>query len=279
MLLILYNSQSGKGKGKRIAQQIKESLIIQGINFEMYRDNEWPNDISVFDCIWLVGGDGSLNYYLNKYPDFDLPLGLFPGGTGNDFYSNLQSHSNIYQLVDQYLRKQTRKIDIGICNGQRFINTIGIGFDGEVLKDMTIARWIGGHLGYLLIVIKHLILFKELSFKYDRDGESKNEKLLLFFISNAPATGGGFIISPKAKIDDGHLHIVTAKPTPKLKRLFLLPKVEKGTHLSHPNVNHWTTKDINITMEKSTFYQIDGELKSASEFEIIVKDQAIDVLV
>jgi YegS/Rv2252/BmrU family lipid kinase len=279
MLLILYNSQSGKGKGKRIAQQIKESLITKGVPFEMYSDDEWPSVIDKFDCIWLVGGDGSLNYFLNKYPSSNLPLGIFPGGTGNDLYSNLQQHSNIHQLIDQYLRKETKKIDIGICNGQRFINTVGIGFDGEVLKDMTIARWIGGHLGYLLIVIKHLFLFKELSFKYDHNGISKKELLLLFFISNAPSTGGGFIISPKAKIDDGYLHIVIAKPTPRLKRLFLLPRVEKGKHLSHPNVNHWTTKQINILVEKSTFYQIDGELKSAREFDIIIQDQAVDVLV
>ncbi|MFT4534641.1 MAG: diacylglycerol kinase (ATP) [Saprospiraceae bacterium] len=279
MLLILYNSQSGKGKGKRIAQQIKENLTLQGLPFEMYRDSEWPTKLANYELVWLIGGDGSLNYYLNKYPESNLPLGLFPGGTGNDFYTNLQTHFNINQLIDQYLSKQIRKVDLGICNGHRFLNTIGIGFDGEVLKDMTIARWVGGHLGYLLIVIKHLFLFKELSFKYDRDGIPTNEKLLLFFISNAPTTGGGFIISPKAKIDDGHLHIVTAKPTKILKRLFLLPKVEKGTHLSHPNVNHWTTKKIHIVMEKSTFYQIDGELKSASEFEIILLEQAIDFLV
>ena len=227
----------------------------------------------------MIGGDGSINYYLNEYPDSNLPLGLFPGGTGNDFYSNLQNHSNIPKLIDQYLCRKTRKIDVGICNGQRFINTVGIGFDGEVLKDVTIARWLGGHLGYLLIVVKNLFLFNELSFNYNRDGLRKNEKLLLFFISNAPSTGGGFIISPKAKIDDGLLHIVTAMPTPKLKRLFLLPRVEKGTHLSHSNVNHWTTKRIHIIMEQTTLYQIDGELKSASEFEMSLQDKDVDALV
>ena len=279
MLLILYNSQSGKGKGKRIAQQIKESLIIKGIAFEMYKDDEWPAAITKFESVWLIGGDGSINYFLNKYPDSDHPLGLFPGGTGNDFYSNLQNHSNISQLINQYLNKQTRKIDIGICNGQRFINTVGIGFDGAVLKDVAIARWIGGHLGYLLIAVKHIFLFKELLFKYDKNGLNKSEKLLLFLISNAPTTGGGFIISPKAKIDDGYLHIVTAKSTSILSRLFLLPKVEKGTHLSHPKVDHWTTKRINVIMENSTLYQIDGELKSANEFEIILFERAIDILV
>jgi diacylglycerol kinase (ATP) len=279
MLLILYNSQSGKGKGKLIAQQVKERLIERGVTFEMYRDDEWPSTITPFESVWLIGGDGSINFYLNKYPDSDLPLGLFPGGTGNDFYSNLQNHSNILQLIDQYLNKKTRKIDVGICNGQRFVNTVGIGFDGEVLQDMTIARWLGGHFGYLLIVVKHLFRFKELPFTYDRDGHRKKENLLLFSISNAPTTGGGFVISPKAKIDDGQLHIVTAMPTPKLSRLFLLLKVEKGKHLSDARINHWTTKRINIMMPKPTLYQIDGELKSASEFEINLLVQAIDVLV
>lgn len=279
MLLILFNSQSGKGKGKRIAQHVKESLISKGIAFEIYRDNEWPSSIAQFESVWLIGGDGSINYYLNKFPDANLPLGLFPGGTGNDFYSNLQTHTNVDQLIDRYLSNRTRKIDIGICNGQKFINTVGIGFDGEVLKDMTIARWIGGHLGYLLIIIKHIFRFKELSFTYDRDGILKNEKLLLFMISNAPTTGGGFVISPKAKIDDGLLDIVTAKPTSKFNRLLLLPKVEKGTHLAHSKVNHWTTKRIHISMNDTTYYQIDGELKSAREFELVLLEKAVGVLI
>ena len=279
MLLILYNSQSGKGKGKRIAQQIKESLTSKGIAFDIYMDNRWPESINEYNYVWLIGGDGSMNYYLNKYFKSDLPLGLFPGGTGNDFYSNLQNHSNTLQLIDQYLSGQTRKIDLGICNGQKFINTVGIGFDGEVLKDVKIARWIGGHIGYLLIVIKHLFRFKELSFQYERDGQDKKEKLLLFFVSNAPTTGGGFIISPKAKIDDGYLHIVTARATSILKRLFLLPKVEKGKHLSQPRVDHWTTKSMHIVMEQTTFYQIDGELNSAKEFDVAILEKAMDVLV
>jgi YegS/Rv2252/BmrU family lipid kinase len=279
MLLILYNRQSGKGKGKRIAQQVQENLIHRGLSFEMYDYNEWPELIKNFEAVWLIGGDGSINYYLNKYPNVDLPIGLFPGGTGNDFYSNVQDHSDVLKLIDQYLRGQSRKIDIGICNGQRFVNTIGIGFDGEVLKDMSIARWIGGHLGYLLIVIKHLFSFRELVFKFDKDGHRYTKKLLLFFVSNAPSTGGGFIISPKAKIDDGYLQIITANPASKLQRIFLLPKVEKGTHLSHPLINHWVSKRINIVMDKSTFYQIDGELKSAKEFDIQLLAEATTLLI
>jgi YegS/Rv2252/BmrU family lipid kinase len=268
MLLILYNSNSGNGKGESIAQVVSESLDAKGISYHSYKDHEWPEITEFYDAVWLIGGDGTLNYYLNKYPNAKLSIGLYPGGTGNDFYSNLQSHNNIVQLVDQYLDTTTRTIDVGMCNSQRFINTIGIGFDGEVLKDMSLARWVGGHLGYLLVVIKHLFFFKELTFRYNRNDQFITERLLLFFVSNAPTTGGGFIISPKAKIDDGTLQIVIAKPTPILKRLFLLPKVERGNHLSHPLVNNWTAKSIHIIMDKPTFYQIDGELKSSIEFDI-----------
>ena len=268
MILILYNNNSGGGKGKKIAGRIQQILFEKDIPYTVFKDNEWPDQLIGYQSVWLIGGDGTINYFINYYPELNIPLAIFPGGTGNDYYSNIQNHENIDQLVSKYLKHEVQSFDIGICNGQKFVNTIGIGFDGEVLKDMNLARWVGGHLGYLLVVIKHLFTFKEKTFSYYKNSIKVVEKLLLFFISNAPTTGGGFIISPNAKVNDGHLQIVIAKPTPVWQRLFLLPRVEKGTHLSHSKVNHWATKSIKIEMEEQTFYQIDGELRSALEFEI-----------
>ena len=50
-------------------------------------------------------------------------------------------------------------IDVARCNNEYFVNMIGLrAFDGEVLRKMKTVRLIGGHLGYLLVVIR-LIFF------------------------------------------------------------------------------------------------------------------------
>ena len=49
-------------------------------------DLQWPPDLQNFDEVWVMGGDGTFNYFVNKYPDCSIPIGLFQGGTGNDFH-------------------------------------------------------------------------------------------------------------------------------------------------------------------------------------------------
>ena len=51
--------------------------------------NDWPKNFSDFDQVWVMGGDGTFNYFVNKYPSVEIPIALFKGGTGNDFYWKL----------------------------------------------------------------------------------------------------------------------------------------------------------------------------------------------
>ena len=93
-------------------------------------------------------------------------------------------------------------------------------------------------------------------------------KFLLVMITNSTQTGGGFMVSPEAIIDDGKLNMVLCKPLPVLKRLKNLPIIEKGKHLTKDFIIHQEVGDIKIECEKETLAQIDGELISAKSFDI-----------
>jgi hypothetical protein len=32
-------------------------------------DEKWPESLDGFDSVWVMGGDGKLNYFVNRYPD------------------------------------------------------------------------------------------------------------------------------------------------------------------------------------------------------------------
>jgi diacylglycerol kinase family enzyme len=89
-------------------------------------------------------------------------------------------------------------------------------------------------------------------------------------ITNSTTTGGGFIVSPEAKIDDGSLNMVLCKALPILNRLKYLPAIEKGKYLRKSFILHQEVTDINIVCDKETLAQIDGELMSAKSFKIKV---------
>ncbi len=266
-IAILVNSKSGGGKSLRVLQHIKSIIEFEEISFCVYID-QWQNNLSNFTAIWIIGGDGTLNYFINKYPTIKTPIALFKGGTGNDFAWKLYGNISLDAQVNMALKNHSITVDAGLCNNKVFINGIGIGFDGEVLKNMKSIRWLGGHLGYLIIVIGKILRFKENNFKITTNGTSIEKKLFLMSVFNSSRTGGGFYIAPNAIIDDGLLNVIQCQPLSVVNRLKNLPKIEKGQHLNLPFINHSLQKKIIIECANELPAQIDGELFFAKDFRI-----------
>ena len=264
-IVLLINPLGNKKRIDKVVSQI--SALIQKTSFETFTGS-WPKEINSYKEIWLVGGDGTLNYLLNHYTNINIPIIIFKGGTGNDFATKLYGKITVAEQIENVLQAEVRKVDAAECNGRKFINGVGIGFDGEVLRSMTSIRRLGGHLGYLWIVIRKIFSFKEQSFQVQYGNESISDKFLLVMITNSTTTGGGFMVSPEAKIDDGKLNMVLCKPLPVLKRLKNLPIIEKGKHLTKEFILHKEVATVKIDCEKETLAQIDGELISAKTFDI-----------
>ena len=123
-------------------------------------------------------------------------------------------------------------------------------------------------MGYLWIVLRKIFSFKEKYYQTECNNDNLSARYLLVMITNSSSTGGGFIVSPEAKIDDGKLNVVLCKPMNVFKRLKNLPVIEKGKHLYKDFIVHRIINNIKIECEKETLAQIDGELFSAKTFDI-----------
>lgn len=268
-ILLLANPMGNKKRIDKIVAEITRELSQKEILFALYTET-WPRQINAYKEIWLVGGDGTVNFFLNAYKEIEIPIVLFKGGTGNDFATKLYGTITVADQVEKVLQAEIKNVDAAECNGRNFINGVGIGFDGEVLKSMHSIRLLGGHLGYLWIVVRKIFSFKEGHFQIQIGSDNFSGKYLLVMLTNSTTTGGGFIVSPQAKIDDGKLNMVLCKPLPVLKRLKNLPIIEKGKHLEKDFILHREVKGIKIVCEKVTLAQIDGELISAKTFDIKV---------
>lgn len=266
-IALLINPLANKKRIQKITEKIVAVLSGKQISFTSFNES-WPVDINFYMEAWIVGGDGTMNYFLNFYKAVTMPIVIFKGGTGNDFARKLYGNINVSDQIEKALISSPKYVDAAQCNGRIFINGVGIGFDGEVLKSMNAIRLLGGHLGYLWIVLKKIFSFKEGFYKIQYDGSSISEKYLLVMITNSTSTGGGFMVSPEAKIDDGKLNMVLCKSLPVLKRLKYLPVIEKGKHLGKEFILHKEIKSVKIICEKETLAQIDGELISSKIFNI-----------
>jgi diacylglycerol kinase family enzyme len=110
-------------------------------------DDLWPDSLEAYAEVWVMGGDGTFNYFVNRYPDCAIPIALFKGGTGNDFYWKLFGDCSRESHLSRILAGQSQKIDAGQVNEMLFLNGVGIGIEGEVLRSMEAIRYIKGGLG------------------------------------------------------------------------------------------------------------------------------------
>ena len=121
--------------------------------------------------VFVMGGDGTLNYVVNELHGKNLPISILSNGTGNDSVKSLHGELNFEKQVDIALNGIVRKFDLGICNGRYFVNGVGIGFDGEVVKEMVErGNKRGTHIDYLLTVLRIVAGFKEKSLQFSMDG-------------------------------------------------------------------------------------------------------------
>lgn len=265
---LFINPTAGKGKALKTAAIIKQRLQNQQLAFTAYE--AWPTEFPAVTEAWIVGGDGSLNYFINLYPEVAVPLTIFKGGTGNDFAWKLYGDCNTEQQLDCVLTTGPKPVDVGICNGKLYFNSTGVGFDGEVLRSMKAVRFFGGHLGYLLVVIKKIFTFKESRFTIEADGQHFNDRYLIVAVNNSSRTGGGFMVSPKASVADGMLDMVLCKKLSILQRLKVLPIIEKGKHIDLPFIHYGQHHAVTIQCEKQMYAQLDGELISGQTFTMSV---------
>jgi YegS/Rv2252/BmrU family lipid kinase len=258
------NSTAGKGKALAIAQQLVQWLQQQKVTYVLF-NQPWPTDFNDITEAWIIGGDGTLNFFINYYQP-QIPLTVFPAGTGNDFHWQLYGKIDLFKQAAQMLSSTPRPIDAIQCNDKMYVNSVGLGFDGMVLQSMQKIRFLGGHVGYLWIVLKTIFKFKEYRFTISVGEQIYQDKFLLVVVNNASRTGGGFYITPKAKINDGLLDMMLCKALPILERLRYLPVIEKGKHLALPFVSYQQTMTITVSCEQEILGQMDGELISGNQF-------------
>ena len=268
-IAILANPNAGNHHGIQFAQWLNLQLLQKQIQHQVYTD-KWPDDFNEFSDIWLIGGDGTINYFINQYPDCSLPLVLYKGGTGNDFSCHLYGNRSNKQIFELVLNAVPKNVDAAKVNGKLYINCLGIGFDGDVLRSMGSIRFVGGHLGYLIAVIKTMFIFKEPFLKVVATKFFKEGCFLLAMITNSPKAGGGFHISPGASVSDGKLDMVLSNELSVLKRLRFLPVIEKGKHYSLPFITHLQDTQFEIHTEKDLPVQMDGELFYAKDLLVEV---------
>ncbi len=279
---IILNPISGRGRGARERETLSKFMNeAQSSNFkwelvettmengaESLARKAVQNGV---DLVVAAGGDGTINQVVNGIAGTNTILGVLPLGTGNDFARAI-GVEKIAVAMHTLLHGKTKRIDLGQADERLFINIAGCGFDaivGETANNR--FRQLQGTMAYVAAMIYSLATFHAASFEIITDGVLLETKVMLCSVANAQSYGGGMLITPDAKLDDGLLDVFILKAVSKFEFLKTFPKVFKGTHVTHPSVEIIRAKKVEIKSDPIMPLFIDGELvgRTPSKFNIV----------
>lgn len=226
----------------------------------------WPTTWVDFTEAWVVGGDGTLNYFINRYPQFELPIAIFKGGTGNDFHWLLYGALTVPQQIEAVLTATPQPTDAGFCNNRLFINGVGIGFDGKVANDL--ANRQKGRASYFLAIIKNILRYRSFLCTVNTEDFHWGKRCFMVSVANGKRYGGGFQVTPKSLVNDGLLDTNIVGRIHPLSRLKYLPLIQKGQHLNLPFITYVKSGMVVVKALQEVPAHVDGEPFRATEFNL-----------
>jgi diacylglycerol kinase (ATP) len=248
-----------------------------------------------YELVIAAGGDGTVHEVMNglmKVPVERRPrLGIIPLGSGNDFAHAVGLDPQPSSALRQAFRGTSRRIDLGLFEtgqGRReyFDNALGIGFDTTVTIRSRKLTWLRGFLIYLVAVLQTIILNHEAPrLRVVTDQENWEDETLMFVLGNGQREGGGFMVTPDARPDDGLLHYAAIRHVSRLMMLRLLPEVMKGTHGSFKNeVRTGVLRRMELHADRPLYVHADGEIVSGfasdlCDLNVEIIPGAIEVMV
>lgn len=288
-VLVVVNPASGKSGFTSKLNRLLDLLHAEGIHtavFVTQRDGghgrlrAYIQRRGPFSDIAVIGGDGTLNYAVNESHQSGIPLSIISNGRGNDSVKSLHGAMSFEAQAGILIHGEVKHFDLGLCNQRLFVNGVGLGFDGAVVEHMLRSKKVlGGHIAYLLTVLRLLGGYRENRIDYIRDGIRESGEAFMMTISNGTTFGGGFVINPKAKPDDGLLDICLIRPISILKRFRYLPLLRTGEHIRLSEVELSLAGELEISETLKVVAHLDGEFIGHPPYSIRVLPGALSLRV
>lgn len=293
---LILNPVSGNDSATDYAEIIKKRLQADFGEIEIFL-TEKAGDARRFavhaveagcSYIFIGGGDGTLNEVLNGTASTQnglkqITFGLIPLGTGNDFANAaLNLSETVEDTLDILARNKTIAVDVGKLTDetkvQFFVNVSAGGFIAEVSEAVNPElKSIAGKLAYLIGGAQVLFDFapvKTLVKLRYASGETiqREYEIEMFAVCNSKMLGGGRMIAPDAKIDDGLLDICifTATATT-LEFINVLTQIAAGAHLGEETVEYYCAEAVEFEFDREVKVNADGEVLTVKKvlYEIL----------
>jgi YegS/Rv2252/BmrU family lipid kinase len=235
------------------------------------------------DAVLAVGGDGTVNETAAGLIGSRTALGVIPMGSGNGLARTLGLPLKPEGALNALEHAVVRRMDVGRANGGLFLNVAGAGFDAAVGEDFHHHGRRGGRRGVFTYV--RLSAARVLSYVPEtyvlRAGDVTFEgKALVIAFVNGRQYGGGAILSPKGRLDDGVFDVALIEAAPAWELLLGAPRLFLGGLESFRPFRLLRCTEAVLEGPVAFPHHRDGEPEPAvSRLEVHIEPLALEVLV
>ena len=219
--------------------------------------------------LYACGGDGTVNYVVNsmKSKGLDIPLGVIPAGTANDFAGALGMSHKPLEAARQIASGAIDRVDCGCVNGLYFVNIFSFGiFTTTSQRTPDERKHKIGKLAYIIEGVKEFRAMHAVPLQVVADGEAFDFNSLMVLVFNGE-TAGGFRLARRSSIKDGLFDCLMLE-----KKNFLRSTLAMGRYLLGGNpkiVRHLRARALDIVSTLNEPTDVDGQ--KGAEFPLHIE--------
>jgi len=230
------------------------------------------------ETVVAVGGDGLVGALAGAVSDADGTLAIVPAGRGNDFARVLDVPRAAGAAARLAVEGRPRAVDLGEVEGRAFVGIASVGIDSDANRVARRAQLVRGELVYFYAALRALVAWRHACFEIVADGATASVRGYSVAVANSRAYGGGMILVPHARLDDGRLDVLTIAAHPKLRFLRSFPRVFSGRHIEDPALRFTTATSVELSADRPLVVYADGEPIATLPVTVRVRPGALRVI-
>ncbi len=269
-MILVYNPVSGDASFKNKLDMMINKFQQRGCMLLLYRtERDNSRSFGEFlraanaDGVIVSGGDGTLHEIINLLlkEGVDLPVGIMPNGTSNDFASFMGLADDLDLYIDTIVAGHSVPVDLGRVGSEYFINVASAGMLTSVAHEVDVRlKNAFGKMAYYLRGIGELPRFRALQLQIEADGEVFEERAFLFVVVNSSIVGSLKNVAVDAKVNDGKLDMVLLQHCSLPELMTVIAQILAGKSMNNTkNVRYLQAEKFVISCAEELGSDLDGE--------------------
>ena len=229
--------------------------------------------------IIVGGGDGTLSCAAGQFVGSQSVMGVLPLGTGNEFARDLNIPADVCAACDIIAKGNVTQVDLGIINGEYFINVATVGLTTLIAQELTPdAKRRLGKFVYAFALVRALVRARPFKATLETEAGTQQFDTMQVVIGNGRFHAGPFPLAPDATITDGKLVVYATSGTSRWSLLRLALKMPGGHHVELNDVPAVMTTGGCLRAAPLQRVTVDGEIALQTPLTFGIAPRALRVM-